>query len=209
MGTISDHMARAARYLNAHPSSISLVAITDPKRLPNPAVALLALPRQSALIWRTYGKKPDYPTVRALASKLRARDGILLIAGMPDFARRLGVDGVHLPEYSLARHRHGTFRRDVPAVIVTAACHSERAIVAAARADVDAVLISPVLPSESHPGGKPLGIPRFARLVRVANGLGLPAYALGGISTPPHVARLRGTSVKGIAGISFILGSGN
>ncbi|MAM95916.1 thiamine phosphate synthase [Parvibaculum sp.] len=208
MGKTSDRMARAARYLNARPFSLSLIAVTDPNRLPDPAVALRAVPRGGALIWRAYDKKPDYPAARALASGLRARDGILLIAGAPDFARRLGIDGIHLPEYSITRHRHGTFRHDVPAVIVTAACHSEKAVIAASRAGVDAVLISPALPTESHPDGKSLGIPRFARLVRVADGLGLPAYALGGISTPAHVARLRGTGAKGIAGIGFILGSG-
>lgn len=93
-------------------------------------------------------------------------------------------------------------RRPKPQLRVTAAAHSERAVVAAARAGVDAVLISPVFATASHPGAKTLGVVRFARLARLAAEKGLRVYALGGV-TPGLVRRLAGTGTYGMAGISF------
>lgn len=209
MGKHVERMARMARTLDPDPASVSLLAVTDPKRLADPWAALRALPRGSALIWRSYDKRPDYETARRLAAAARAKGCVLILAGAPELARRLGMAGIHLPERAIRRHRSGTFLRETPDAIITAACHSERAIFAAARARADAVLISPVMPTESHVGAKALGIPRFAALVRTANSLGLAAYALGGISTPAQAARLRGTGADGIAGIGFILDSGN
>ncbi|MGB6086354.1 thiamine phosphate synthase, partial [Parvibaculum sp.] len=79
------------------------------------------------------------------------------------------------------------------------------AIRLAAAARVDAVLISPVFPTESHPGGKTLGLIRLAQLARHARSLNLKPYALGGIITPTHISRLSGTGVEGVAGIGFLL----
>ena len=205
MTKILDRMIRATRYLGPYSSSISLIAMTDPNRLSDPWTILHKLPRGSALIWRAYDEKPDYKIARKLADALRARGCLLIIAGRPDLGRRLGIAGIHLPERYLARHRCAAIQRDFPGSILTAACHSEKSIVAASRAGADAVLISPVLPTESHPGEGHLGVSKFARLVRRANGLGLSAYALGGISTLTEIARLRGTGAAGVAGIGFII----
>lgn len=205
MGRVSSRFARKTRYLNLDPFSVSIVAVTDPQRMPDPSDALSSLPRGSALIWRAYENAPSAKRVRSLDAAARAKSCILLIAGSPKLARRLGVPGIHLPERDLAHYRGFAFGQKV----VTASCHSERAIIAAARAGVDAILLSPVMPTESHPGGKTLGITRFARLVRLANELGLSVYALGGISTPASVARLRGTGAAGVAGIGFLLERGS
>ena len=66
----------------------------------------------------------------------------------------------------------------------------------------DAVLVSPVFPTASHPGGRTLGLLRFARLARASR---LPVYALGGISAASQ-RRLKNLPIAGIAGISAVAG---
>lgn len=205
MGKNLDRIVRVAHSLNSRPGSVSLVALTDPERLADPWAVLRALPRGSAMIWRAYDRQPDYETARQLCAAARARHCVVIVAGAPHLAGRLGISGIHLRERDIGRFRNGPLKQGLSETLVTAACHSERAIVAAARAGADAVFISPVMPTESHPGGKVLGISRFARLARFANDRGLPAYALGGITTASHAARLRGAGAAGIAGIGFLL----
>lgn len=195
-----ERTARAARWLNPDSASAALIAMTDPRRLPDPSAALAALPPGSTLIWRAYDEKPDYETARQLTAAARRKTCLLILAGCPRLGGRLGIDGIHLPERDIAR------RRNIAAhVPVTAACHSERAVIEAARAGADAVLISPVLPTESHPGGRTLGVVGLARLAALAGALGMPAYALGGITDEIHIRRLRGTGIAGVAGIGFLL----
>ncbi|ABS62904.1 thiamine monophosphate synthase [Parvibaculum lavamentivorans DS-1] len=200
---------RAARRLSPDADAITLIGMTDPERLSDPLAALAALPRGSALIWRTYDEPPAAGMLRRLAAHARARKCLLLLAGHPRTARRLGTHGLHLPERALSRRFENGYllsRRDLPpSFVVTAACHSERAIVAAARAGVDAVLISPVFATASHPGGQPLGVMRFAHLARLARSFGMEPYALGGIATADSIRRLSGSTAAGVAGISLLM----
>jgi thiamine-phosphate pyrophosphorylase len=132
--------------------------VTDPTRTPNPVSIAERLPRGAGVIYRAFGS-PDAETVgRALAAVARRR-GLMLLAGAdPDLARRIGASGVHLPErlaYLAPRLRA---RR--PDWLVTAAAHDARAVIAADRAGVDALLVSPVFPSRSPSATHPLGPPR-------------------------------------------------
>ena len=65
----------------------------------------------------------------------------------------------------------------------------------AARAGIDAVLLSPVFPTESHPGARVMGPLLFARW---ASRSPLPVYALGGISAAT-IGRIAGCGVVGVA----------
>jgi thiamine-phosphate pyrophosphorylase len=202
-------IARSIRYLSAGTASISLIAMTDPERFPIPEDMLRLLPRGSALIWRAYGENTSISRFHDLSALVRSKGSILLVAGHPQAGSSIGIDGLHLPERALhrrvekghmrwvGRHRHN--------LLVTAACHSEQAILAAAAAGVDAVLISPVFSTRSHPEAVPLGVVRFAQLARLARYLGLLPYALGGIATDADVRRLRGTGAVGVAGISMLM----
>jgi len=73
--------------------------------------------------------------------------------------------------------------------------------VRAARAGADAALLSPVLPTASHPGARVLGAVRFAALCARAP---LPVYALGGIGRGT-ARRLHGARVAGIAAIGGVI----
>ncbi|MCW5726328.1 thiamine phosphate synthase [Parvibaculum sp.] len=189
----------AASRLSGGRAGIALIGMTDATRLPDPLKALDALPAGCALIWRAYGRGAGTAAFQRLAARTRAKNSLLLIAGEPRLGRRLGADGLHLPERMLTRP-YGSEQG-----AITAAAHSEAAIHRAARAGAVAVLISPVFPTASHPGAVTLGIVRFARLAHLARALGMEPYALGGVETAEHIRRLGGTGAAGIAGISLLL----
>ena len=201
------NIGRAANWLSRGNAKVALIGMTDPLRLPDPEAALRRLPCGAALIWRAYGNEASPARLRRLTSLARRTHVLLLVAGHPAHAARIGTMGIHLPERELTRPRNGRYviprMRSAHGMALTAACHSEIAIRRAARTGADAVLISPVFETESHAGAKPLGPVRFARLARLAKSLGLVPYALGGIVTEAHVRRLSGSGAAGIAGIGF------
>ncbi|MFN3435907.1 MAG: thiamine phosphate synthase, partial [Sphingomonas sp.] len=73
-------------------------------------------------------------------------------------------------------------------------------IVAAIRAGADAVFVSPVFATRSHPGSRPLGIARFGLMIR---GLQTPVIALGGMNARKARA-LRPMGIHGWAGIDAL-----
>lgn len=187
-------LATTARRLNARHGARHhlppLILLTDRLRLPDPLAAAARLPAGSIVILRDGDLPPGQRQALglALAALCRRRRLVLLVAGDPRLARRIGADGVHWPEKRLPRRVRG---------FATAAAHSLPALIRARRAGAAAALLSPVLPTLSHPGAPSLGVIRFAGLVRLA---GLPVYALGGIdgATAP---RLLGSGAIGIAAI--------
>ncbi|MEO0032326.1 MAG: hypothetical protein RIS94_2084 [Pseudomonadota bacterium] len=142
--------------------------------------AIACLPRGSALVFRHYHLPlPERAhRLRELARACRARGVALVLAG----------DG-----YGPAQ---GLVRR-APLRLATA--HGLREIGDAARARADAVLLSPVFPTRSHPGAKGLGAVRFLLLARQSP---VPVIALGGM-TP---ARARALPVHGWAAIDGLTG---
>lgn len=181
----------------------AVILLTDEQRLADPTAAVAKLPRGSAVILRHYDNSPGERA--ALGHRLRRltqRRGILLlIAGDIVSARSLAhivqADGIHLPEWQL-RHGAGPILRNrKPGWLITAAAHSFPALRLAARQGIDAVLLSPVFATASHPDARPLGILRFAVWARASR---TPVYALGGVNNR-SVARLRGTESWGIAAI--------
>ncbi len=159
--------------------------LTDEKRLPDPDCLPHRLPRGTGLIFRHY-RHPDRTHVATrFAAICRDRGLVFSVAGDPALARRLNADGVHLPEWLLDRPR--LWRPMVARrMILTAAVHSPRAAREAASAGADAILISPVFPTASHPGARTLGPMGFTRIAGDFPG---PAFALGGM-TEDRLGRL-------------------
>ena len=82
-------------------------------------------------------------------------------------------------------------------LLLAASCHSSSDLQQAQQIGADFALLSPVLPTRSHPDADPLGWDGFARLVADAN---LPVFALGGMR--PEVLRTAWQhGAQGIAGI--------
>lgn len=176
----------------------ALFLMTDSVRLPDPRPVACRLPRGSGIVVRHY----DDPGRERLACDLvtlgRARKLTILVAGDWRLARRTGADGVHLPEYLSGRAAQARHAGDgATGWIVTAAVHSARAAWKASEAGANAVFLSPVFPTKSHPQAEALGPLRFAR---IASGLPRPVIALGGI-TAKSAPRLIGSGAAGIAAI--------
>ncbi|MCG8508366.1 MAG: thiamine phosphate synthase [Rhodospirillales bacterium] len=181
-----------------------LILMTDAVRGPDPGLAALSLKSGTALVLRHYGDPGRAELARQLALICRRRGVLFLVAADWRLAFRIGADGVHLPE-GLARR--GPRAWGSPAArdrgfLVTAAAHSFPAITRAAAAGVDAVLLSPVFSTASHPGAASLGPVRFALSCRKSP---VPVYALGGLN-PRTAARMAGTGLAGIAGVSGLAG---
>lgn len=191
---MTGRLARAARQLNAaarHPRLPPLILLTDRRRLADPVAAARRLPPGSLIILRD-GDLPMAERVllgRRLAGVAARRGLRLLVAGDAALAARIGAAGLHWPERQLPPRVRG---------FATASAHSLAALRRAERAGAGAVLLSPVLPTASHPGAPALGIGRFAALVRASR---LPVYALGGLDGR-SAGRLAGSGAAGLAAIA-------
>lgn len=127
--------------------------------------------------------------VMALAHAHGAR---LLLNADIELAQEMGADGVQLTAAQLAE------LRERPAVDWCAAsCHNAEELRRAEALGCDFVLLSPVLPTQSHPGAMHLGWERFAEMVA---GMTIPVYALGGLTA----ADLPVAQQHGAHGISLL-----
>jgi thiamine-phosphate pyrophosphorylase len=146
--------------------------------------ALDRLPRGAGVVVRHYGLDPA--SRRSLLHKVskvaRKRGLVLVIAGGNQGLRDAGV---HRGRGS----SHGGLK--------TASAHGRREAIAAQRAGADAVFVSPVFATRSHPGGRILGPVRFGLMVR---GLHVPVIALGGL-TAKRARHLRPLGASGWAAI--------
>lgn len=157
------------------------ILVTDERRLPDPAVAIAALPPGSGVLLRHYDAHDRATVARRLARIAQRGRIIMLVAGSNwRLAARIGAAGVHLPEGVARRLTDPGLRLWLGrGHLLSIACHSPRALARAAALGADAALLSPVFPTRSHPGARGLGGLRFAQWARRA---ALPVIALGGIN---------------------------
>jgi thiamine-phosphate pyrophosphorylase len=175
-----------------------VILLTDAARLADPVPVAAALPHGSGIILRHYEVPGREALGRELMTLCRRRGLVLLVAGDARLAWRLGAHGIHLPEWQVRRAPVLPHR---PGWLVTAAAHSQGSLHQAGQRGVDAVLLSPVFPTASHPGAPALGALRFAAMTRSCP---LPIYALGGIAAG-NAARLTNSGAAGIAAISGLV----
>ena len=170
---------------------------SDPLRLPDPRLAMAALPRGAGVVAR--GLAPGL--LRPVARLARQRGLRLLLAGEGRAALALRA-GLHLPD---RRESAGLLpfliaRRAAPGrYIMSLAAHGgQRGAARARRLKPDCLFLSPLFATQSHPGAAALGPLRWAILARR---LPAPCIALGGIAP----ARL-GAIPRRAAGIAAIGG---
>ncbi|HEX4272760.1 MAG TPA: thiamine phosphate synthase [Rhizomicrobium sp.] len=120
----------------------------------------------------------------------------LLIADDPMLAEDIGAAGLHLPEAKMKQALHWRMRH--PDWIITASAHSLRALMSAHA--LDAVFLSPVFATTSHPDTRPLTPARAAFIAALAP---VPVYALGGVTA--RNAALLPPAFSGIAAIGSLL----
>jgi len=134
--------------------------------------ALARLPRGSGLIFRHYHLEGRQRRARflALARTARERGHLTVLSGTASQARRWHADGAYGPPARLVRG---------PQALRLVTVHSLREIGQANRMRADAVLLSPVYPTRSHPGAANLGPVRFRLLAARSR---VPVIALGGMT---------------------------
>ena len=172
--------------------------MSDTLRLPDPEAVFDHLPQGGAVVLRHTDPVELTRLAQDILPKAHARGLKVLISNDVRLAHRLGADGVHL---SQAKWRQGHWRRTLsmrkPSFIITAALHPAKALRSGEQHGPDAVLVSPVFVTESHPDVAPIGIFRFLALVKSSP---RPIIALGGM-TADTVRRLKGGQVYGVAAI--------
>lgn len=111
---------------------------------------------------------------REVVRRARAHDARVLVNGSVELARAAGADGVHLDAAALAR-----FEQRPEMEWVGASCHDGAELARAAELGADFALLSPVLPTQTHPGAPTLGWETFSRLAAASP---IPVYGLGGLN---------------------------
>lgn len=188
-------MARALRRAAGNPRAANgmvlpaLIAVSDADRMADPVAATASLPPHTAVLLRHYRHPGRTRLAHGLAAACRARNLTLIVAGDAELARAVGAAGVHYPE--------GTPFIVAPGLFTTVAAHSLAAVHAAAADGADAVLLSPVFATASHPAVRAMGVAQFARMVAASP---VPVFALGGI-TAANAPRLTGSGAAGIAAV--------
>lgn len=128
--------------------------------------AIGRLPRGSGVIFRHFHLSPREwrARLRTVQALCRKRGDMLVVAGRPARVRRFGASGSYGPPVP---------RRTLANV------HSLRQIGRANAFGANAIVLSPVFATRSHPGAKALGRVRALLLARRAR---VPVIALGGMT---------------------------
>lgn len=107
-----------------------------------------------------------------------------------------GIHGVHANRHVLTQ----LTQRPVPEYLLFgASCHDAEELKKAVACGADYVLLSPVLPSRSHPEQTGMGWERFSQL---AKSVGVAVYAMGGMQKT-DLAQAKACGARGIAGIGL------
>lgn len=148
-----------------HPPLPQLWLMTDERMGERLWDALDRLPPGSGVVFRHYALPlVERRAVFARIARIARRRRLVLLRAGP----------VRLSQTESGTHN--TKRRE--AALYTRAAHSRREAIAAIRAGADAIFVSPVFATRSHPRARVLGRVRFGLLVRE---LKVPVIALGGM----------------------------
>ncbi len=143
-------------------------------------------------------RNPDSEDYLSLARDVvdlcHAHASRVLLNADPELVERSGADGVHLSSLRLRAMRE----RPLPAdKLVAASCHDRDELQHAKAIGASFALLSPVLPTASHPGVPGIGWEGFARTIE---DIAMPVYALGGVSAA-HLPIAWQHGAQGVAGI--------
>jgi thiamine-phosphate pyrophosphorylase len=146
--------------------------------------------KHSGIVFRHYGAADRCALAQRIAKICKRRSLALAVAADVALARALEADLVHNPA------------EPPPDMPFSRAVHSLEEAEAARAEGAALIFVSPVYPTRSHPGRKPLYRPLAVRIARAA---GVPAIALGGMNSVKSV-RLEREGFYGWAGIDAWLG---
>ncbi len=130
-----------------------------------------------------------------VVKRAHARGARVLVNGSVEMCRQAGADGVHVDSAGLTRLAAR------PSVNwLGASCHNPEELRLAAARGADLVVLSPVLPTASHPGEPTLGWQTFSAWAQTCP---IPVYALGGM----NAAMLDEARRYGAHGIAMLRGA--
>lgn len=127
--------------------------------------------------------------VIALCRQYGAR---VLLNADPSLVKVCGADGVHLSGHRLMALSERPLSWSC---LVAASSHNKAELVQASLIGVDFTVLSPVLPTSSHPRATPLGWKGFQKLRQHSD---VPVYALGGMQ-PENMKMARQMGAQGLA----------
>ena len=137
--------------------------------------------------------------LRDLTSRYHAR---LLVHTQADVAQAVSADGVHVASSDISELPAMRRWLNNPQMSLSASCHDAAQLQQASNGGADFALLSPVFPTESHPGAPHLGVKGFKALTTAA---ALPVVALAGISVENRCELVDFP----VAVISALLGAGD
>ena len=176
-----------------------VIIIFDDELFNKKKLLKLKIPKKSAFLLRSYQTKKRKKIAKQLLKFCKMKKIKLLIGSDIKLAEDIKADGIHFPEYMIKKNKINWI--DIKNVkskkrwIITTSVHSIQSLKKAEGLDIDAVLLSPVFPSKSHPNSKSLGLNKFSKIVKKTK---LPIYALGGINIK-NVKSLIETDIIGYA----------
>lgn len=134
--------------------------------------ALRALPQRSAFVYRHYHLDPRARRARfdELAPLAIEHGHLLVLSGSDDQAAAWGAAGSYGPPEAIG---------EAPELLRIATCHDGHEIAHANAAGADALMLSPVFATRTHPNIAPLGPEKFHALAALAE---MPVIALGGMT---------------------------
>ncbi|MDX8381228.1 MAG: thiamine phosphate synthase [Ghiorsea sp.] len=185
------------------PENIRLLLISDSKRF-NSNDAMLVVLEQAlqggvdTILLRE--NHLDSGKLLALAARVRILThqykAKLIIHSQANIAQAVDADGVHVNASSI------TEIPDIRAYLgenafISASCHNEEELVLAEKMRANFVFLSPVFPTQSHPGTACLGAEKFLQLSKQVS---IPVLALGGIEQKV-LSSLQGAAMATMGGI--------
>ncbi len=132
---------------------------------------------------------------RETVRRAHAYGARVLVNGSEDLAHAVGADGVHLDASAIA-----ALDARPACAWVGASCHDATELARAAALGADFALLSPVLPTLTHPGAPTLGWDRFAALAAASP---IPVYGLGGLARDDVVL----AQTHGAHGVALLRGA--
>jgi len=132
--------------------------------------------------------------VKALCHRYGAK---LLLHGAAEMVLEVEADGLHLSGRELSSLSRRPLGNDYK---LSASCHGAAELKQASDLGVDFALLSPVMPTNTHPGAETLGWQQFESLLEASP---LPVYALGGMALV-DLAAAQGAGAQGIAAIGAL-----
>lgn len=172
-----------------------VIYLTDNNKSKNPVSIVSKLPKKSLIIIRDYSIKNRESHIKRIFKIAKSYNHYVLVAKDPILAKKTKADGIHLPEHCISKTRK--YRKLFPSWIITNACHSTKSAINAYKSNADAILLSPIFATSSHPKKNAINIDIIKF---ISNKINIPIYALGGINNKT-ITNLKRSKIKGVAAI--------